>query len=263
MTKVERQMDQLYSVLKKSKQLSLSESMELLQVSESTIRRLFIALEKKGVAIRKYGAIQLSPTPSTIEYSYDLLSSHNAEKKEVIGVQAASLISNDDILFLDSGTTAFQVCCSLEKRLAKGSLRNISVFTNSLVNLNILNSYSTVNLIGGEYRKNRKDFCGYLSEEMLNRLHFTKCFLGCDGYQISNGFCATDFHTARINEIALKNSDMRYIVMDCSKFLVSSVVSFSKGIPVNAIITDDFPTNSILLEHFNEQKIKIIIAGLR
>lgn len=47
MTKVERQMDQLYSVLKKSKQLSLSESMELLQVSESTIRRLFIALEKK------------------------------------------------------------------------------------------------------------------------------------------------------------------------------------------------------------------------
>lgn len=53
MTKVERQMDQLYSVLKKSKQLSLSESMELLQVSESTIRRLFIALEKKRCRYKK------------------------------------------------------------------------------------------------------------------------------------------------------------------------------------------------------------------
>ena len=38
--------------------LSLAEAMEILNVSESTIRRIFAKMEKEGVAIRTHGGIQ-------------------------------------------------------------------------------------------------------------------------------------------------------------------------------------------------------------
>lgn len=246
MKKVERQQGIILERLKTKKKLSLSEAMDILKVSESTVRRLFIRLENSGLAIRSYGGIQLVNSHPIMDYCYDRVEGQSVEQKKLIGEYASLMVEKGDILYLDSGTTIAHLCAALAGRMEKKELEDVTVFTNSLVNLDILHRHVPVSLIGGEYRSNRKDFCGYLAEEAIKSLHFTKCFLGADGFHLQNGFTATDFHTARLNELAIQSTDKRYVVMDSSKFMVSSVVSYSRNQTIHAIITDKPPENTVL-----------------
>ena len=117
------------------------------------------------------------------------------------------------------------------------------IFTNSLVNLNLLKRHD-VTLIGGKFRDLRKDFHGYTAEEALKSLHFNKCFLGADAYSAQNGFTTTDFSTARLNELVLERSEEKYVLMDSSKFFLSSIVSYSRRISPDKIITEAYPDQS-------------------
>lgn len=245
MTKVQRREEELMRLLTASRKLELSEAMQFLQASESTVRRLFIRLEESGRAIRTHGGLQLAPTGAA-DYSYEQWETKNMEEKARIARMGAEMVEDGDILFLDSGTTLAQFSSALARRLERKELKQITVFTNSLVNLELLAKRVNVHLIGGQYRINRRDFCGYLAEEAVSGLHFSKCFLGCDGYSPSVGFTATDFSTARLSELALQGSDQRIILADAEKFRSASVVGYSKGQPVTHVVTDAPPDDEIL-----------------
>jgi DeoR family lactose phosphotransferase system repressor len=95
-----------------------------------------------------------------------------------------------------------------------------------------------INLIGGEYREGKRDFYGYLTEELLRNLRFTKCFIGADGFSEEAGVLASDFGTARINQLALKNSEQKFLLVDSSKLGKTPLVSFSPITNINCIVTD-------------------------
>ena len=73
---------------------------------------------------------------------------------------------------------------------------------------------------------------------MLRNLRFTKCFIGADGFGEEAGILAADFGTARINQLALKNSDQKILLVDSSKLGKNPLVSFSPITNVNCIVTD-------------------------
>lgn len=245
MKKTERQEQLLLEQLGRRHTLTLAEAKTLLGVSESTARRLFIRLESSGAAVRRYGGIQLLQESPAADYLYEQVEGQYAAQKRQIGRCAAEMIESGDVLYLDSGTTMACLCTALSERLAAGEIGELSVFTNSLVNLDLLSPHTKVNLIGGEYRRNRRDFCGYLAEELVGGLHFTKCFLGADGFHYRYGFTATDFYTARLNELALSNADRGIVVMDSSKFMAASVVSYSRDRRIDTVLTDREPPESL------------------
>lgn len=245
MKKTEHQEQKILEQLKRKKTMTLAQAMELLGVSESTVRRLFIRLENSGAAMRRYGGIQLLHDSDAADYQYEQVEEQYVPQKQMIGCYAAQLVESGDVLYLDSGTTMACFCKELAARISSGQLKGLTVFTNSLVNLELLSPALTVNLIGGEHRANRRDFCGYLAEEMVSSLHFSKCFLGADGFHLRYGFTATDFYTARLNELVLGNSDRRYVLMDSSKFMAASVVSYSRDQTIDAVITDQQPTEQL------------------
>ncbi len=230
--------NQLLQTLRTAGSLTTEDAVRLVGVSESTVRRLFIDLEKKGVAVKTYGGIRIVQGAAS-EYSYDRLETVRVEVKQRIAFHAASLIESGDVVYLDTGTTAAQLAVALAQRIRAGELKDVRLFTNSLVNLNILSQVSLVSLIGGEYRANRRDFHGYLAEETLKRLHFTRNFFGADAFDLSYGFSASDFSSARMNELILQNSDARCAILDSSKFGCRSVVAFAKLSDVSTVVTDD------------------------
>lgn len=226
---------ELLSRLSTVQKISLTEAMAMLDISESTARRLFATLEQRGSVIRIHGGIQ-SIAPSG-NYSFEDLVKTNVQKKIAIGNAAVQFLEDGDVLFCDSGTTMQCFCAQLILHLQKHPM-NIKIYTNSLANLELLAPHMPVNLIGGEYRTNRKDFCGPLAEKALSGLYFTKSFVGADGCVHGRQFTTTDFQTARINETALRNARRTFLLVDSSKFTKTAQVSYTLVQPTQTIITD-------------------------
>ncbi len=227
---------ELLSRLSLVQKVSLSEAMELLGISESTARRLFVRLEQEGYAIRTHGGLQRVNNPMTL-YSFEQVAKTNIRQKTAIAREACRYIENGDVIFCDSGTTIQCFCAELVSRLRTQKLE-LRLYTNSLANLELLSPYVQVNLVGGEYRANRKDFCGYMSEHALSDLHFTKCFVGADGCADGRKFTTTDFDTAKMNQIAIQNSDKAFMLADSSKFTVASHVAYVTTDLLHTVITD-------------------------
>ena len=226
----------LLNRLKLKGRLELGEAMTLLQISESTARRLFSRLEEEGEAIRVHGGIRL-PVKNPSEYSFEQVVKTYIEEKDAIGSKACDLLKEGDVLFCDTGTTVLCFCVELARRIKEKPF-DIRVYTNSLAHFEVLASAVPITLIGGEYRAHRKDFAGYLTELVIGKLHFTKCFLGTDSCDMKRYFATTDFDTARMDEIAIGNSDETIILCDSSKFSASAHVGFASFADIDRLITD-------------------------
>ena len=235
--------------------LTLSEAMELLDVSESTARRMFAKLEQEGVAIRTHGGVQSVGGAMTM-YSFEYGARTHIERKTAIARQAAACLEDGDVVFCDSGTTIQCLCAQIACRIQKEGLK-IKLYTNSLANLEMLSPHMQVNLVGGEYRAYRKDFCGYLTEQALQGLHFTKSFVGADGCVGEGDFTTTDFDTARMNQIAMRNSEKTFMLVDSSKFGISSHVTYASIENLHAIITDQ-AIDPVILQQLSSHKAKLI-----
>lgn len=257
--KLEREQE-LVSRLSIVQKISLSDAMELLDISESTARRLFAKLEQDGKVIRIHGGIQ-STNHAIAAYSFEQGAKINIEQKTAIGREAVRFLEDGDVIFCDSGTTIQCFCAEMIQRLQKDNL-NIIVYTNSLANLEILSPYLQVKLVGGEYRANRKDFCGYLAEQALKGLYFTKCFLGADGCVAGRQFTTTDFETLRVNEIAMSNAEKTFMLVDASKFALSSHVAYAPVQKIHTIVTDDGISEETVAQ-LKQNRVQVICANTR
>ena len=258
MKKTDMREQMLLDALKAQGRIETEEAINLLNVSESTLRRTFINLEEKGLIIRTLGGAQLVQE-SPFAYSFEKLSIQNIEKKAKIGIMAAELIDSDDVVYIDCGTTTARICAAFAQRLHHTQLKNVTIFTNSLVNLNILSPACKVSLIGGEYRPHRQDFCGFLAENALKLLSFNKCFLGADGFASPDSFTTTDFSSASLNQIVLQRSQEKNMVVDSMKFLKSSFVTYVKAKELTNLITDsDMPIEAMAA--FVSHRVNILQA---
>lgn len=235
MKKVLSNREKLNEALQKRGKINLSEAMDMLSISQSSVRRLFCLLEAQREAIRVHGGIVPISRP---EYSYEAADNENMSAKEAIAKYAVALLSCDDVIYLDSGTTIAAMASALAARLEADRSFSVKVFTNSLVNLQLLSPVTRINLVGGTYRSNRKDVAGYVAEIAVRGLRFDKCFLGTDGYDSTLGFTATDFSTARLNEVVLAASGERIVLADSSKLTGTAVVSYTREHNVNLLVTN-------------------------
>jgi len=238
--------------------LTLSEAMDLLQISESTARRIFARLEQDGRAIRTHGGLQ-SISHAIAAYSFEDGAKSNIEKKAAIAREACKHLEDGDVIFCDSGTTIQCFCAELINRLQEENLK-IVVCTNSLANLELLSPYLPVKLLGGEYRANRKDFCGYMTEQALNGLYFTKSFVGADGCAQGKRFTTTDFETARMNQIAMGNSERSFMLVDSSKFATMAHVAYAPVEKMDTIITDE-DIDPETLQQLKQQNVRVICVN--
>ncbi len=236
----------LISRLSAVQEMSLGDAMALLDISESTARRMFAKLESDGYAIRVHGGIKCLSRAMTL-YSFEHGSRKNMEQKTAIARRACELLEDGDVIYCDSGTTIQCFCAELSYHVKQRGL-GVRIYTNSLANLERLAPHMSVTLIGGEYRENRKDFCGYIAEQALSGLYFTKCFVGADGCARGREFTTTDFECARMNELAIRNSEKSVMLVDSSKFGVFSHVSYVSLESLSTVITDTGAPESVLEE---------------
>ena len=203
--------------LSHDKFVRLDDLVRLLDTSESTVRRDLDELESERKLHRVHGGAEL-PHSLQEEFTNQQKSIKNIQEKMQVARKAASLISNDDVIFVDAGTT---------NELLLGYLNqdNLTVVTNSihhaakLVDKNI----QTI-IIGGHVKKSTDASIGAVAYEQIKQLNFDKAFLGING--IDEEFLTTpDMEEAVIKKTVIENARKSYIVTDSSKI---GRVSFAK-----------------------------------
>jgi len=259
MRKRELRSARLIEMLQLNRRLDVRTVVESFDISEATVRRMFTQLENEGKVIRTHGGVRLAPHLGS-DYSYFLSASHRNREKTLIGRAAAEIVGSRDRLFLDSGTTVLKLAEALSLRLQSGAVKGIVVLTSSLVLVEALARWCTVILVGGEARLERRDVCGPLSEENLRRYRVNRAFFGADAIHLKSGFMTTDERTAKMDEIALRNSSHSYVLADSEKFTLDSFVSYASLDQVELVITDP-GIPPALLQEFTQAGARIRVAA--
>jgi DeoR family fructose operon transcriptional repressor len=245
MSKTEKRAEAIMRMVTAKGRVTVAEAVDALQVSEATVRRLFVALEQESKVVRNYGGIQLLAVPDS--YSFKRYEKVHDSEKRLIGVRAAALVESGDSIYLDCGTTVARMAEEIRRRIAEGELTSLNIVTNSIANMNLLSQIpgNRVILLGGEYNHERRDFSGSITERCMELFHFGWCFLGCEGMSANMGFTTNHLGLSNLNRMVLNRSDSSVVLMDASKFGRNSLVSFAAVGDVRIIVTDGLPESAL------------------
>ncbi|MBB6669423.1 DeoR/GlpR family DNA-binding transcription regulator [Cohnella nanjingensis] len=186
-------------------------------VSEETIRRDLVLLEREGLARRVYGgAVQVKP--EGFEPPYLQRQQFHAEAKEKIGRAAAGLIASGDTIAIDVGTTALQLAQSIVGR------ERLTVLTNSIAvayylmeSLNSGKFSGKIIVIGGELNPEQQSLSGTAGERMLSQFRVDKAFISIGGISLARGISDFDLNEAEMSRRFIEAADQAIVLTDDSK----------------------------------------------
>lgn len=224
-----------------NKSVKLLELCELLQTSESTIRRDLTTLDERGLLKKVHGgaiALEEGSFPFR-EQDMEAKAGILTEEKLAIARFAASLVEEDDFVFIDAGTTT-------EKMIDFLPEKRVTFVTNAFVHAKKLAQRGfKVFIPAGEIKLTTEAIVGAECVNCLQNYNFTKSFLGANGISLSAGVTTPDRNEASVKSMVVQNSKNIYILADHSKFDQTHSVTFSQLGRVK-IITDKLPDNKYM-----------------
>jgi len=176
----------------------------------------------------------------------------NKASKEKISNLASRFIQNNDIIFIDAGTTTMYLADYILDK-------NITVITHSVHIINKLANVPNIKLIilGGELDHRTNSLVGYQTIEYLKRLNITKCFLGSSGISLDSGLTNYTVVEAEIKKLCIEISKQSFLLIDSAKFDRTSLITYGKINSIDTIVTDQLPDDKYL-KFFKENQIEII-----
>ena len=216
----------------------LNDLVQCLNTSESTIRRDLSALDKAGLLKKVHGGatslkdISINTSDEIVENRQNL----NINEKAKIAAYAASLINDNDFVYIDAGTTT---------ELMINFINNTKAIfvTNGIVHARkLIKKNCTTYILGGELKLTTEAIVGAETVNSLRKYNFTKGFFGVNGVDIERGFTTPDVREAMVKEEALYRSKSRFVLCDKSKFDEISSITFA-GIKEAKIITTNLENN--------------------
>ncbi len=228
----EERHSQILSALEEKGTVTVLELVDMLNTSESTIRRDLAALDHNGRLKKVHGgAIKLDGTMVLNEPDITEKEKLFAKEKEQIAQYAAKTIKKNDFIFLDAGTTT-------EKMIEYINEKTATFVTNGFNHARLLAARGfKVYLAGGEVKHTTEAIVGDSCIEMLKSYNFTKCFLGTNGISVQRGFTTHNIDEASVKRVAVERGYVSYVLADHSKFDRVAAVSFAQ-ISRACIITD-------------------------
>lgn len=230
--------------LNKNNSMSVHTICEMFGVSRDTARRDIVKLIEQGAAVRSRGGISLPVLKNTIKNYRERLEAYSKEKRD-IAKRALEFILDGEHYFFDVSTTV--------SFLAQYVNKNITVFTHSLDNIEILSEKKDVHVysMGGCLNKQNRFFYNPDCMSYINGVKFDAAFLGAASIT-KDGIFYADEEDAYIKRLICKNSSKVIVLADCEKF---NKVSYFKGLnwdDIDMIITDRMPSDEFI--HIMEEK---------
>jgi len=157
---------------------------------------------------------------------------HRREKLQ-IAAAAAAMVSEGQVVILDSGTTTTAIARALRDH------KNLTIVTNAVnIAAELSGSPLEVILTGGTLRNNSFSLVGPIAEESLRRLNADILFLGVDGFDVHYGLSTPNLLEAKVNRTMMEVARVSVAVCDASKFGRRSLSLIAPPSAIHHVITD-------------------------
>jgi DeoR family transcriptional regulator, aga operon transcriptional repressor len=214
-------------------------------VSAVTVRADLSALEARARVRRvRGGAVPLGERERPFESSQW----EAPVQKSSIGVRAAAMIADGDTVILDVGTTTTAIARALVLRT---DLRDVTVVTNGLnIALELEPAAPRISVVvtGGTLRPLQHSLVNPLGTILLERLHASVAFVGCNGVDPELGITNVNLPEAEVKRSMLLAARRRVIVADGSKVGQVELARVCGIEEVSLLITDPTADPQVVAE---------------
>lgn len=209
-----------------------------LKVTEVTVRRDLAALEKNGLLKKTYGGAV--PAGPELESSVRFRQIRKLNAKKTVGRLAAELVGDNDIIYLEAGSTCYEIIPYLAGK------KNLTIIVNSLYLMRRLAELrgQKIIIIGGQYRPDRMDMVGPAAETAIAQLSGFKAFTGADDITIDSGISGADIVTVGFAKLVLKRASEVIFVGDHTKFDNPALYKIADIDRLDYIVTDVRPSRA-------------------
>ncbi len=226
----------IFEYLKTNKSARIAELSKQFFIGEATIRRDLEKLEKQGLIKRTYGgAVLIQDINSEIPLA--VREKEQQTSKDIIGRLAADLISDGDIIILDSSSTSNMLVSYLKHKT------NLTVVTNGLKVATNLgeNTTATVYCTGGKLRENSLSFAGAIARSSMKKIHAKTLFFSCRGVSGKNGATDPFVEEADLRKQMIESASKTVLLCDHTKFNQSAFYTICDFSKIDYFITDIKP----------------------
>lgn len=192
-----------------------------LDVSETTVRRDLDQMEARGLVERYFGGVRLVrrtsyPIDSTLPADGD------DALKEALAREAASMITDKDVVFINSSSTAMRVIKYIRAQSVVIVTNNARMLTQPH------ESGLEIILTGGEVYGNKQSLIGEFALHTIAKIKATKCVIGVSGISVRGGITSEVLPETAINQMMLSRcSGNKIVITDASK--IGRERNFSSG----------------------------------
>ena len=211
-----------------------------LGVSEMTIRRDLLELEREGRLRRVHGgavAAEIQP-PVTMDHEEPAFEARLRQRrgaKEAIAGCAAALVARYRAIALDVGTTTYLMAAHLR------GLSHAKIFTNSVRIAGALEGAAgEIYLAGGRIRPDELSTFGPSAVAQFEALWFDVAVIGVSGVT-PEGLFDYSFEDSDLKRVYLRRAGLRVAVCDSAKFQRMSLVQVASLSDINILVTDASP----------------------
>jgi DeoR/GlpR family transcriptional regulator of sugar metabolism len=161
------------------------------------------------------------------------LKAHRAEKR-AIARAAASLVTDGDVIALDSSSTCHFLARELVDR------RSLVVITNGMPTATLFSERSdaTVLVPGGVVRRSARSVVGVFGDVLAGRGHIDKLFIGAHAVSAERGLLDMALEEAQAKQYLAAHCRRLYGLADSSKFGSFSLHTAAPSADITALYTD-------------------------
>lgn len=241
----------------KNQKADIKELASLLDATEITIRRDLVELEKSKKLIRTHGGAILNEQKKSVWQTSSIYSrlERNREKKERIAQFAATLIHDNESIFIDGGSTNQILAPYIKDR------KNMLFVTNSpdIADILIENEDNRVIQIGGEMTRDTHLTIGPDAEENIRRYYVDKCVTGVSGVDPDIGCYAAIPTESSMKKALVSHARETILLVDSSKFNRKAFCLAFDLSSVGIVVTDsDTPKDEV--EKLRNRDIEVYVV---
>lgn len=206
---------------------------EQMNVSHMTIRRDVRILEQEGKVRRVNGGIKLSELLHQ-ELPYQEKSYLNHKLKKELGKCALQRIEEGSIIYLDAGTTMFEIARAIPANF------HLTVVTNDFSITQLLMTNPAIDLfhVGGRVDKRNYSCVGLSAANFIKALNIDLAFISASSWDMTHGISTPYEGKAVVKQTVISVANKSILVSDSSKYGKYGFYTVCALNGVDEIITD-------------------------